>query len=233
LLAWITVALSLGAAPPAAAPSAVPPLVRRCVEAYGGRAALAKLAASVQEGSVTSILSPGVRGRMGRAFRRSGKLRVEIDFAGRPPEVRVLDGGRGWRQGQEVSGGYLDSMLLQAARLDLPALLASWEERVKDLGTLDHAGTTLRVLSLEIAPGLVVEAGIDPATGRILRSRGRRADGAGPPVEFVTAYSDFRTVEGVLVAFREDSWANGSRTGETVLERVEFPAALPAELFRP
>lgn len=233
MLAWIPIALALATASAAPAAGAIPSLVRRCVDAYGGEAALSKLAASVQEGSVTSILSPGVRGRMGRAYRRSGKLRVEIDFAGRDPEVRVLDGGRGWRHGQAVSGGYLDSMLLQAARLDLPALLSAWQDRVKDAGTLVHEGVTLRVLSIEVAPGLVVEAGIDPVSGRILRSRGRRADGAGPPLEFVTTYSDFRKVDGVLVAFHEDNWANGSRTGETVLERVEFPGALPDDLFRP
>lgn len=234
LLAWVPVALALAAAPPAVpAEGTVPELVRRCVDAYGGEPALAKLAASVQEGSVTSLLSPGVRGRVARAYRRPGRLRVEIDFAGRDPEVRVLDGGRGWRYGREAAGSQLDAMILQAARVDLPALLAARRERVKDAGTLEHAGKRLRVLSIEVAPGLVVEAGVDPESGRILRSRGRRADGAGPPIEFVTTYADFREVGGVLVAFHEDNWANGARTGETVLERVEFPKTLPEELFRP
>jgi hypothetical protein len=235
LLVWM-VALTLALAPATRASAAereVSLLVRRCVAAHGGEAALAKRAASVEEGQVTSLLSPGVRGRMARAYRRPGKLRVEIAFAGRPGEIRVLDGARGWRDGEEASGARLDAMVLQAARLDLPARLAELRDRVRDAGTLEHEGKRLRVLALEVAPGLVVEAAIDPASGRILRSRGRRAGEAGPPVSFETIYSEFRTVDGVLVAFHEDNWANGTRTGDTVLEKVEFREALPDDLFRP
>ena len=52
-------------------------------------------------------------------------------------------------------------------------------------------------------------------------------------VEFVTTYSDFRTVDGVLVPFREGNWANGKTTGETVLERVSFVPGHAPEMFRP
>lgn len=223
------------AAPPGARAPARPPevraLIERCVGAYGGRKAVVRLARVREEGTVTSLLHPGQPGRITRVYQRSGKLRVEIAFPGAPVEVRVLDGGRGWRFGEEVGGPFLMSMVLQAARLDLPALLAAWENKVEDRGTLDHEGTALRVLALEVAPGVVVEAGIDPATGRILRSRGTSRGGA--PVEFVTTYSDFRRVDGVLVAFREGNWANGRTTGETVLERVELPAQVDPAAFRP
>lgn len=47
------------------------------------------------------------------------------------------------------------------------------------------------------------------------------------------AASDFRTVDGVLVPFREGNWANGNATGETVLEKVALPAALPPGTFEP
>src|SRR6266545_841075 len=124
------------------------------------------------------------------------------------------------------------TLILQAARLDLPALLSAWVERIEDHGTAELDGRTVRVVAIEPAPGLVVEALIDPASARILRSRGTSRDGA-MPLEFATTYEDFRAVEGVLVAFREKNWANGRSTGETVLEKVEFPKALPPELFRP
>ncbi len=185
----------------------------------------------VHEGTVTSLLHPGVTGRIGRAYHRPGKLRVEVDFAG-DGEVRILDGGRGWRQGEEVSGMHLASMILQAARLDLPSLLSAWQERVEDRGTMELDGKTLRVLALRVAPGLVVEADLDPATGRILRSRGTSSGGPSP-LEFTTTFSDFRTVEGLLVPFHETNWANGRTTGETALQRVELPRELPDGMFRP
>lgn len=232
MLAWLasSLAVALAAAAPTASPDARA-LVGRCVEAYGGRAGIARSAAAVHTGTVTSILHPGVVGQIGRAYRRSGKLRVEVKFAG-DGEIRILDGGRGWRQGVEVARGQLASMILQAARLDLPSLLSTWIDRVEDGGTMQLDGRTLRVLAIQVAPGLVVEADLDPETGRILRSRGRSSGGP-TPLEFVTTYSDFRTVDGVLVPFREANWANGSGTGETVLANVEFPPALPDDLFRP
>ncbi|WP_242339948.1 MULTISPECIES: DUF4292 domain-containing protein [unclassified Anaeromyxobacter] len=221
--------------PPAkggALPREVAALVRRCVEAYGGEAALARAARSVHEGTVTSLLHPGAPGRIGRAYARPARLRVEVAFGdAQDAEIRVLDGGRGWRRGQEVTGPLLTSMILQAARMDLPALLAAPGAQVSARGTLALGGKELRVLALELAPGVVVEAAIDPDSGRILRSRGSGAGSA--PVEFITTYSDFRTVDGVLVPFHEENWANGKTTGETVLSRVEFPASFPPELFRP
>jgi hypothetical protein len=220
---------STGVRPPA---SGVHALVERCVEAYGGRKAIVRLARIREEGTVTSqILHGGAVGKLTRVYQRSGRLRVAIAYPGAPEEVRVLDGSRGWRFGEEVEGPFLVSMILQAARLDLPSLLAAWEGKVQEAGTVEHDGKTLRVLAIEVAPGLRVEAGLDPDTGRILRSRGV---GTGAmPLEFVTSYSDFRTVDGVLVAFREGNFANGRTTGETVLEKVEFPGTIPEATFRP
>jgi hypothetical protein len=227
----LALAAALGGAPAPSRSPEVHALVARCVAAHGGAAALARAARMQQLGTVTSILHPGVKGRIGRAYERSGRLRIEVAFPDQPLESRVLDGGRGWRGGQEVGGPYLASMMLQAARLDLPALLQAWEARVEDRGTQVLDGRKLRVLALEVAPAMTVEAGLDPETGRIVRSRSVGTGGG--PVEFITTYEDYRTVDGVLVAFREINWANGQTTGETVLEQAAFPASLPDDLFRP
>jgi hypothetical protein len=207
-------------------------LVRRCVEAYGGKQALARAAITRQQGRVTSLLHPGQLGRIGRAYARPGKLRVETAFPNGTGEIRVLDGGHGWRDGEEVAGARLAAMVLQAARLDLPALLASSVAKLEDRGTGTVDGAPVRVLALTAAPGLVVEADVEIATGRVIRSRGSSRDPA-IALAFETTYGDFRKVDGVLVAFREQNWANGRTTGETVLEQVEFPRALPDVTFRP
>jgi hypothetical protein len=233
-LALLALALAtVPSAPAAAAPAPeVTALVRKVVDAYGGKRAVVRLARIREEGTVTSeVLHPGALGKVSRTYQRSGRLRVEIAYPDQPVEVRVLDGGHGWRFGEVAEGPFLVSMILQAARLDLPALLAAWEAKVEDRGTWTHGGKTLRVLAVPVGPAVTVEAGIDPATGRILRSRGEA--GGGMPLEFVTTYSDFRTQDGVLVAFREGNWANGRTTGETVLTKVEFPGAISAEVFRP
>jgi len=228
LLAALSAAVLAAVSPPSAEVHA---LVARCVQAHGGPAAAARAARQQQVGTVTSLLHPGAVGRIGRVYERSGRLRVEVQWPGEDGEIRVLDGGQGWRQGRPVGGGHLASMVLQAARLDLPALLAAQEARLEDRGVQTVEGRKVRVLALELAPQLFVEAGLDPATGRLLRSRGYST--GLEKVDFITTYEDHRVVDGVLVAFREVNWANGKTTGETVLEQASFPAALPPEMFRP
>jgi hypothetical protein len=233
----VAAALSLtaAAAPPAAsAKGDVASLVQRCVAAYGGAAAIARSARSQIEGTVTSVvLHPGETGAIARAYERPARLRVEIAYpSGKGGEVRVLDGATGWRNGEGVQGPRLEAMVLQAARLDLPALLQSSVAKLRDGGAAEVRGKAVRLLALEPAPGLLVEAAIDPATGLILRSRG--ASTIGPaPLEFITTYSEFEKVEGVLVPMREENWANGRSTGVTVVKKISFPAAMPTWMFKP
>jgi hypothetical protein len=229
-----SLALAMGAGPAAPEPAGKEALLRKIVDAYGGAEALARARAFREEGAVTSLLHPGTRGRIERSYARSGRLRVVTRFPGAPDEVRVIDGGRGWRNGEPSGGPPLVAMVLQAARLDLPVLLDAWRQRVMDRGEVQGDGHPLRVLALEVGPGLTVEAHVDPADGRILRTRttGVTVPG-GPTLEFATVYSDFRTVGGVLFAFHEANWANGQTTGDTVLEKVEVLPALPEATFRP
>jgi hypothetical protein len=225
----------LALAAPAAAPGAdasVEALVRQCLDAYGGEAMVRHATALREVGAVTSILHLGEVGSLRREWARPGRLRVAISYSEDMLEVRILDGVRGWRGGAPDAGPGLAAMMLQAARMDLPAVLHERRAQVVARGTWEHEGTVLRVLAVEVGPGLEVEAGIDPGTGRILRSRGFSRDPK-LPLEFVTTYSDFRMVGGVLVAFHEANWANGKTTGDTLLEAVEVLPTLPGATFRP
>jgi hypothetical protein len=218
-------------APAAAKGEDVPARVQRGVAAYGGKEALARAGVTRQDGRVTSLLHQG-QGKIVRAYVRPGKLRVETRWPDGTGEVRVLDGGTGWRDGEPAAGPPLAAMILQAARLDLPALLSAWVAKVEDRGTGEVDGKPVRILSLQPAPGLVVQAEVEIATARVLRSRGTSSD-PGMPLAFETTYADFRKVDGVLVPFLEKNWANGRSTGETVLEKVTFPKTLPEGMFRP
>jgi hypothetical protein len=228
---------ALALAPLAPAPAEEPPLsqvLKRTFDAYGGLPALQRRNARVEEGKVTPVVQGGQAGRLWRTFERPRRLRVEVAYPGQDAEVRVLDGARGWRNGVEVSGTVKwAAMVLQAARLDLPRLLA--EERVKlvDGGTVKRDGRLLRAVTLPLGDGMALIAEIDPETGHILRSTGKMDAGPGMALEFATHYSDFRRVDGVLVPFREANFAQGQRTGDTVLQRAEAPRDAPQGSFRP
>lgn len=218
-------------------------LLKKSVNAYGGEKALSTLI-FLESGRLTSTMRDGKEGSIARLYRRPDKLRVEISFGDETPEVRILDGKKGWRQGQEASGMPFDAMVLQAARFALPLNLLQRRGDLKDLGTVTRDGKVLRAVELPLGRGLSITAEIDPATGRILRSTAKSAGGmggmsmsvGGTPgggVEFATTYDDFRNVDGILFAFKEGNFAMGRHTGDTVIEKVEILKALPEGALTP
>jgi hypothetical protein len=225
-------ALLLSAAPPAPSDPGLSALVAKVVEAYGGRAALERYPVVVQEGEVTAHEAADV-GRLTRIFERPRRLRVTIAYPGGAPEQRILDGSRAWRDRREVTGSPPQlAMLLQAARMDLPLSFADAVDRLVDEGVIDRDGKRLRAVTLRVGDGLSVTAEVDEATGRIERAVARMPGGVGS-LEFVTAFSDFRKVSGVWVAFREESFVQGRHSGTTTLRRVEFLPEAPTGAFRP
>lgn len=210
----------------------LPALIRRCVAAYGGERGQVRLGRVRVEGTVTSTLSPGEVGKYRRVFARSNRLRIEVQFPKARPEVRVLEGPRGYRYGEPASAPVTAALQLQAARLDLPALLEEWAARADDRGEVVHEGARIRVLGLELSQGLLLEIGIEPQSGRIRYVHG--VGKVGPrPIDLFTIYRDHRVVDGVLVAFREEGWANGAPTGDVVLSKVELLDDVPDATFKP
>ncbi len=204
-------------------------LIERSIEAYGGEQVLGGAGRMVQQGTVTSTMRQGAGGRIVRLYERPIRLRVEIEYPGNESEVRILDGGRGWRNGSPASGPMYQAMLLQAARLGLPAILIDFQASLQDLGEVERNGQRLRAVGLEFHQGLRITAEIDPASGRILRSEGTiSGQGGRPALTFATEYADFREVDGVLVPFHEVNYAQGSRTGETRLDSVELGRQFPS-----
>lgn len=208
-------------------------LVGKVVEAYGGVEALRKAPAIRHTGKVTSLLRGGAVGEIVREFERPERLHVIIRY-GTDTERRVYDGKTGWRDGRVVTGPPLDAMILQAARMGLPLVLRDRKGELADRGTSLEGGIELRTVELPLGNGLTLTVDIDPASGRIVRSTGR--GGAGPggrPLEFITRYSDYREVDGIVCPFREGNFANGFATGDTVLSKVELLGSLPQGTFRP
>ena len=217
-------------APPAA--SAVTPapaeLLAKVVAAHGGQKALVAAHALRERGA---LVSPRGSATVLREFERPGRLKVDVAYAA-SREVRLLDGDKAFRNGEPVTGPAMAAMSLQAARLDLPFLLAGAAGKAEDLGLIEHRGRQVRALRLKLGEGKEAVALIDPETSRIVRSETSAPAGPGR-VAFSTDYSDFRVVEGVLFAFVEENFASGMATGKTTLEKIEPNPALPAATWSP
>ena len=193
--------------PSAAFASDLDALVDKVVNAYGGAAAWGKVTQVVAHGRVVPAMRKG-DGAMTRTWRGTNDLRVEIAYPENKTEVRVLENGKGTNNGRESNPMELDAMRLQAARLALPKLLA-------DKHTIVHL-TGPKMLEVALDGGLTVEAEIDPATGHIVRTTGHAKD-----VSFGTVYSDFHSVNGLLIPFHEENTAMGMKTADIVLDKVE------------
>jgi len=227
----VAVALSLLAVSPfpgpAGAGGALDDLLQKTVTAYGGEAALRKAPAVRHTGKVTSLLRGGMAGDIVREFERPDKLRVVIRY-GADTEIRVYDGKTGWREGKVVAGPPLDAMVLQAARMALPASLLDRKDRLVDKGVTRFEGKEIRSLELPLGSGLTLTVDIDTATGRIVRSSGTGGTGmGGRPLEFVTRYDDYNMIGGILHPLKEGNFANGFVTGETTLTKVELLPSFP------
>ncbi len=205
-------------------------LIDKLVAEYGGARRVAAARALRQKGRVVTERRGSAA--LVREFERPDRLRVELKYPD-TTEVRLLDGARAFRGGQPVGGPMRDAMLLQTARLDLPALLQEARGRVGDLGVQERGGLALRALLVPLGGGLELTVYVDERSGRIVRSEGGVPAGAMGRLEFWTNYSDFRRVKGMLFAFTEENFASGTRTGQTQLDTIEVVDALPAATWKP
>jgi hypothetical protein len=206
-------ALLLIVAAPAFAASELDTLVERVIKTYGGEKAWTDVRAIAETGRITSTMAGN--GSLVRTWGRDSRLRVEIHYASRD-EVRILQGDRGSHNGEPVTGMQLDAMTLQWARLAFPAVLIAHRAQIHDGGIRDG----LRVIEVSLSASLKVMAAIDPKTAHIVRSASEGKMGAAT-MQFVTEYHDFRMADGLLFAFAEDNYAQGMKTAETTLEKID------------
>jgi outer membrane lipoprotein-sorting protein len=188
-------------------------VVSNVMKEYGGLPAWQKVTSLGETGTVVPMMRKG-DGKMTRFWQKPDKLRIEIVYPTNS-EVRVVDGDHGTRNDKEVTGGSLDAMKLQAARLALPTLLAEKRASLHDLGL--HDG--LHAVEIPLSATLTLTVTIDPKTWHIVRSTGKASG-----LEFIVDYSDFRRVNGLLFPFAEAGSAQGMPTATTKIESVVINA---------
>lgn len=210
-------------------------LIARVTEAYGGRKALERVRAYRIEGSVFSTMrhsdSPTIR-----VFARPARLKVLIDHAS-GAEARLVDGAKGWRNEaggplEPVTGPMYAAMVLQAARAGVPWVLDEHADEATFTDSLTQSDVRCAGIQFPLGDGLVLRAWIDPATHHVVRSQGLLEHG-GMRTHFETVYDDFRAVDGVTFAFREENFASGRQTGLTTITKVVLNPPLRANEFQP
>ncbi len=212
-------------------------IVGGVIRAYGGSAALARVHGYRIEGQVFPA-GHDTAVAMTRVFERPNRLRVAIEYPD-GAELRIYNGALGWRTSAHGSapdsngvvppprkpspatGPALDAMALQAARANLPWILAERESLLRvvppDSIGPPHPGLQATdphvTLEMPLGEGLALQVVVDRASSEIVESHGI-LDRGGMSSRFDTIYSDYRRVNGVTFAFQERNFAGDVRTAD-------------------
>jgi hypothetical protein len=167
---------------------------------------------------------------------RPGRMRWEYDAQHRHTVV-VWDGDRGWWL-EPLFGGWPTQLptvnrriLARDAQL-VPPLMA-WREngdQVELVGETTLQGRTTLVVELKRADGEEESWHLDPQTGLEVARLSPGSD-YGQPMPQWTYFSDFRTVQGLVLPHRLDV-EYGIRFLAQTVEEVEVDAAVDLALFR-
>ena len=203
--------------------------LEQMIEAYGGEENVRKLDSIVQEWDLLA-LTRNQQGTDKRSIHLPEQLKVELIYPDKL-ETRVLDGDTGYavfgdREPAAATAMQTSAMRLQLMRFYSPLTL---RERADDLEL--SAGDGYVVLTLT-EDGLQAEYFVNTETWHIVKVVGTLSIN-GATMQFVTEYSEFSMVDGVLVHHRENKFVGKTNTAVLRLRNVELDAAFDDDAFVP
>jgi hypothetical protein len=193
-------------------------VLERMIDAYGGEENLQKLDRQIQYWDLLAV----ARNREGTEVRNillPGRLQVELNYPDRR-EARSLDGDTaivvfGDRHPSPATPPQRDAMRLQLMRLYSPLAL---QRRIAHIQLQSDGGHFALSLTEN---GLRADYLVNGDNWRIEKVIGTLEMG-GRKMQFLTEYSEFEFVEGVLVHHAENKFAGQTNTARLKLRRIEF-----------
>ncbi len=209
----------LAAAPALAQDPDAGSVVDQVLAAYGGADALRATHALRLEGSIVTHAGAEVHGSFVRIDEGGSGLKVLLHYPDHA-EIRVVDGDEGWHGSSPTSlapaqGPMLAAMQLQAARSWVPWILVDLRDRLQ----VERSDDTVTVLGADLKRGLHLRFFVDASSHRVLRTESEMAM-ASMSMVFASDYGDFQQVGGILLPFREESFASGTHTATLSVEKA-------------
>lgn len=204
-------------------------VIDRLIKSYGGEVNLRKADSMIQEWGMVALMG-NRHGTDVRSIRIPGQLKVELTYPDKT-EIRILNG----QQGRVAFNNELlrtasppqrDAMRLQLMRLYSPLVLRGKPDSV----SLEIDGAFCALSLME--NGVRADYLVNRETWRIEKVVGTLSVN-GTEMQFLTEYSDFKYVDGVLVHHKENKFAGGINTAVLQLHRVTFDARLDEDSFEP
>lgn len=220
-------------------------VIRKAVEAYGGRDVLDSVRDSVAAGRLTFFAIEGPKSTFDVTVVRQGNSQIQRTIKHLSGELRQgSDGKIAWESfngmTRSVLGGLVGSFIESQTTRSPATLFDSQREGVvvRDLGMKGDA----RILEVEIIetdkPGRKTRYSVDKKTSRVTRVEwitGETTTMFGAVVPTTEAYvlSDFRKVQGIVTPFEIERYVNGIKIEETRFSTVRYNAAPKDGAFQP
>jgi len=197
------------------------------IDSYGGESNLRKLDSMTQEWDMVALRGSR-HGKDLRSIRMPGQLRVELSYPD-TRETRVLNGDASHvlfddRPAQSARKPQHDAMRLQLMRLYSPLALSERRESLTLTVEGDYCALSLT------EEGLRADYLVNTENWRIEKVVGTLTVN-GAQMRFLTEYSDFAFVDGVLVHRKENKFAGNVNTAVLSLREVTLDASLDEGRF--
>ena len=216
-------------APASGQSDALSDVLERMIAAYGGTENLQKLDSMIQEWDLLA-LTRNQQGSDKRSVRLPEQLKVELTYPDKQ-ETRVLNGDSGYAIFDDRAPAAASAMQTSAMRLQLMRLYSPLTLRDKrDALALSPADGYLTLTLRE--HGLQADYVVSTDTWHIVKVVGQLSVN-GAAMQFVTEYSEFSMVEGVLVHHRENKYVGGMNTAVLRLQHITVDADLDDDEFEP
>ena len=209
-------------------PAKLQDVLEQMISAYGSERNLRKLDSVIQEWDLLA-LSRSKQGNDKRSIQLPDRLKVELTYPDKQ-ETRILNGNAGLvvfgdRAPTLANDMQRDAMRLQLMRLFSPLTLRERADSLRMSVDDDYLTLTLTEHKLRVVYFVNAEDWrVEKVVGTLTINGGE--------MDFLTEYSDFAVVEGILVHHREDKYAGGVNTAVLRLRRIEFDAKLDDEDFQ-
>ena len=209
--------------------SEVETILDQLINTYGGEVNLRKMDSMTQEWDLVAVMG-NRHGTDFRSIRAPGQLRVDLTYPDKF-ETRILDNGVAHvvfkdTPPKQVSGMQRDAMQLQLMRLYSPLMLRDKIDSVSVVEQGDQLALSL------VEHGVHVYYMVNRENWRIEKVAGSLTM-KGREIQFLTEYSDFAVIEGVLVHQKENKYAGGMNTAKLQLKSIIFNAVFDDRRFKP
>lgn len=210
-------------------------VLAKMIEAQGGRKTLAAIQDTTMAGTI-EIVQMGINGTATLYMKEPNKMRIDIEVMGMVI-TQGYDGQTAWMvnpqtgQAEELPENISREIKRQALGNDALLHPEKYGITYEFKGTEKIEAKDYLLLEQTLSDGHKITLFLDPDTYLVYKSKGMTLNQAGVEVLGETVFSDYRKVDGVVVAHALTTSQDGQEYMRMTLTKITFNSNLEDSLF--